>query len=341
MKCGALLLALALLPRAGRAETAPATKSNVRPGRATAKKKRANQRQRVLPLALPPESQLALPAAPRHVSDAHEDDGVAELVSRPAAPMVAQPPAPRAATAKVRAADDTGRVGGAERPVVRTAEPAAESAPAVRAAETAPAPSAAESAPTASAAESAPAAHAAESAPTAHAAESAPADLGFDLLGAPAAAKVDAELEQKIGARRALLTLHQGVGFALVGAMAGTMISGQLNYLDRFGGPSTGRYEGAHTVLAAATIGTFAATGLLAYFAPVPIARERQGIDRVAVHELGMIGATVGMVAEATLGILTAKREGFANQSSLAGAHLAIGYATFAFMSVALGALVF
>ena len=172
-------------------------------------------------------------------------------------------------------------------------------------------------------------------------APAAPPDLGFDLLGAPAAAKIDPELEQQIGARRALLTLHQAVGFALVGTMAGTMVSGQLNYLDRFGGPSTGRYESPHAVLAATTLGTFAAAGLLAYLAPVPIPRESQGLDRVAIHKYGMIGATAGMVAEATLGILTANREGYANQSSLGAAHLAIGYATFAFMTVALGALVF
>ena len=123
--------------------------------------------------------------------------------------------------------------------------------------------------------------------------------------------------------------------------MAGTMVSGQLNYLDKFGGSGTDRYKTPHTVLAGATLGTFAAAGLLAYLAPVPVPRERNGIDRVMVHEGGMIGATAGMAAEATLGILTASREGYANQGTLAGTHLAIGYLTLAFMTVAVGALVF
>ena len=123
--------------------------------------------------------------------------------------------------------------------------------------------------------------------------------------------------------------------------MGATMITGQLNYLDRFGGPSTARYEGPHKLFATLTLGTFAAAGLLAFFAPVPLARQGEGIDRVFIHKTGMIGATVGMIAEGTLGILTARNEGMANQSTLAGAHLAIGYATLVCMAVGVGALVF
>lgn len=182
-----------------------------------------------------------------------------------------------------------------------------------------------------------------EQTPAAQPAARAP-DLGFDLLGspaAPAAAPVDPAVAQTQGARRALLTLHQGVGYVLLGGMAGSVISGQLSYSDRFGGPSTGRYEKPHAILTGITLGTFAGAGLLALLAPVPPGQERTGIDRVWIHEAGMIGATAGMVAEGALGILTAHNEGASSQSSLAATHLAIGYLTLAFMSVAVGALVF
>ncbi len=163
--------------------------------------------------------------------------------------------------------------------------------------------------------------------------------LDFDFLGDPApVAQVDDKLVEK---RRWMLTLHQGVGFGLTALMAGTMVSGQLNYSDRFAGPSSGRFETVHGVLAASTLAAFAAAGLLAYLAPVPLEKKAEGIDRVTLHKIGMIGATVGMVAQGVLGVATQRREGYANQGTLAVAHLAIGYATLACMVEALGALVF
>ena len=167
-------------------------------------------------------------------------------------------------------------------------------------------------------------------------------DLNFDLLGGAApASEADVALADTLTTRRTMLTLHQTVGLGLLGMMAGSMITGQLNYSDRFGGPSTGRYESAHQLLVTGTLITFAGAGALAFFAPVPPNRQRDGVDRVLVHEIGMIGATAGMAAEGVLGIWTASREGYSNQSALAGTHLVIGYLTLAFMSAAVGALVF
>jgi len=170
-------------------------------------------------------------------------------------------------------------------------------------------------------------------------------DLDFDLLARPEAppeALMDPLLEAHMARRRTMLTVHQSVGIGLVGLMAGTMITGQLNYLDRFGGGAdTARYERAHQYLATATLATFGAAGLLAFFAPVPIARESDGIDRATLHKIGMIGATLGMVAEGILGVLTAHHEGLADQTSLARVHLAIGYSTLTCMTVGVGALVF
>jgi hypothetical protein len=169
--------------------------------------------------------------------------------------------------------------------------------------------------------------------------------LDFDLLGSSseiaAAAAPSPELEQSVGMRRTMLTVHQTLGIGLTGLMGATMVTGQLNYLDRFGGPSTARYQSSHAFLATATLATFAGAGLLAFFAPVPLEKKSDGIDRVAVHKWSMIGATVGMVAEGTLGILTANREGYADQATLARARLGIGYFTLLCMTVGVSALVF
>jgi hypothetical protein len=136
--------------------------------------------------------------------------------------------------------------------------------------------------------------------------------------------------------------MHQTVGIGLIGLMTGTMVTGQLNYLDRFGGgASTARYEQSHQIMATATLATFGAAGLLAFFAPVPVERQSDGIDRATLHKMGMIGATAGMIAEGTLGILTAHHEGLADQATLARAHLGIGYFTLLCMTVGVGALVF
>jgi hypothetical protein len=151
----------------------------------------------------------------------------------------------------------------------------------------------------------------------------------------------DHGLTEQFGRRRTLLTLHQGVGLALVGLMTGTMVSGQLSYNDRFGGPSTGRFETTHSVFATGTLLTFAGAGALAFFAPVPMKSESEGINRITVHKWSMLGATIGMAAQAGLGIYTASREGYLNQSSLASTHLVVGYATLALMATAVGALVF
>ena len=167
--------------------------------------------------------------------------------------------------------------------------------------------------------------------------------LDFDLLGAPPAstnAAPPAAVSEALIQRRMMLTAHQAVGIGLVGVTAGAMISGQLNYHDKFGGGNTNQYKSAHTVFATTSLVMFGGAGLLAFFAPVPV-EKTGGVDRVVVHEVAIIGATVGMAAQAGLGIYTASREGFTNQSRMAGVHLAIGYATLALMTVAVGALVF
>ena len=167
----------------------------------------------------------------------------------------------------------------------------------------------------------------------------APSNLDFDLLGTATPPPAPDPVAMRV--RRTMLSWHQGLGIGLVALMAGTMVTGQLNYDDRFLGSSSGRYQNLHTAFVFSTMTTFAATGLLALLAPSPIENEHRGLDRVRLHEIGMIGATVGMVAEATLGMLTVHNEGRISQANLARTHLIVGYVTYAFMAEGVGALIF
>jgi hypothetical protein len=88
------------------------------------------------------------------------------------------------------------------------------------------------------------------------------------------------------------------------------------------------------------TLTTFSLTGLLAIFAPEGD-RTSDGIDRVMIHRIGLAGATVGMISQAVIGLLTTSREGYANQGTFAVAHLVSGYATLGFMMLGVGAIVF
>ena len=170
--------------------------------------------------------------------------------------------------------------------------------------------------------------------------EAAPApatDLEFDLLGTAAAPpSVDMAALRR---RRTMLGAHQAVGLTLLGLQIATTVLGQLNYSDRFGGPSTGRYERPHAVLAYTTLGVFELNAILALLAPSPI-KKPLAMDRVMLHRIGLFTAAAGMVAQGVLGLATSHREGFQDQQSIATAHLAIGYVTLAAMLAGVAALV-
>jgi hypothetical protein len=168
--------------------------------------------------------------------------------------------------------------------------------------------------------------------------KAAPGSLDFDLLGeAKPAPKID---EGALRRRRGMLNFHQGLGFALSGLEIATVVVGQLNYNDKFGGPNTDKYRLTHAVLAYTTLGVFAVNGAIALLAPNPLETPRS-FDRVMVHRIAMAAAALGMVAEGVLGAYTRSREGYLNQERIATVHLAIGYATLAAMGVGVGALVF
>ncbi|MGC4119751.1 MAG: hypothetical protein QM765_35295 [Myxococcales bacterium] len=168
--------------------------------------------------------------------------------------------------------------------------------------------------------------------------------LDFDLLGAakaPVASEDQVRMEGRLRLRRGMLTAHQVGGVGLLGFTLATCVLGQLNYSDRFAGPSTARWQLGHEVASFSTLGLFAATGLMALLAPVPVAKSSQGLDRGLLHKVGMATATAGMLAQAGLGIYTTTREGYLNQQDFALAHLVVGYVTLAAMLLGVGAMVF
>jgi hypothetical protein len=163
--------------------------------------------------------------------------------------------------------------------------------------------------------------------------------LDFDLLGAPP--EVPQVDDSRMHRRRSLLKAHQAVGLGLFALQLATTVVGQLNYSDKYAnGPVTGRYELTHSVLAYTNFGVHALNGTLAFLAPKPRAKASRGFDRVTLHKIGMFTATAGMLAQVGLGVYTDRREGYLNQERYAKAHLAVGYATLAAVTVAVGALV-
>lgn len=165
----------------------------------------------------------------------------------------------------------------------------------------------------------------------------------FDLF--PAEKPVDAatrkkqeEVERSIRLRRSMLQLHQLGGFLTLGALTLTVVSGQLDYIDKYGGGGdTARFHALHRYSAYSAAGIFAATGLLALFAPNPTDKPLR-LDTATLHKIAMSIATAAMVAEVILGPLAGSKEGTLAQRDFALAHQVVGYtalvATFAGFTV-------
>jgi len=172
-----------------------------------------------------------------------------------------------------------------------------------------------------------------------------PSSLDFDLLGQPtpqAAATAPAAGQGQPGLRRGMLKVHQGIGIGLLVFEVSTVVLGQLNYYDRFGGGDrSARYTRAHAALAYSTFTLFVTNGLIGLLAPSSDHGQSGGVDRVVLHKAGMFTASAGMLAQVVLGIVTAELPGHGDQRTLAQTHLFIGYGTLLFMLLGVSALVF
>jgi hypothetical protein len=123
-----------------------------------------------------------------------------------------------------------------------------------------------------------------------------------------------------------MLRLHQLGGFLTLGALSLTVVFGQLDYQDKYGGRGdTGRFHELHRWTALTGAGIFAITGALAVFAPSPIEKKLQ-LDTATLHKIAMATATAAMATEIVLGIITTSREGRISQRDFALAHQIVGY---------------
>ncbi|MFL5454943.1 MAG: hypothetical protein ACJ78X_00935 [Myxococcales bacterium] len=160
-----------------------------------------------------------------------------------------------------------------------------------------------------------------------------PSDDDFNLLAPEkkpdaAALATQARIQSETRRRRTMLQLHQIGGFATLATMTATVVLGQLNYMDKYGGGGDfGTYKTAHSISAYTTAAVFTATGLLAFLAPNPFEKPLR-VDTTTMHKASMIVATAGMATQIILGIATAGKEGTVAQRDLALAHQIVGYTT-------------
>ena len=179
--------------------------------------------------------------------------------------------------------------------------------------------------------------------------QGAPAQPGpedIDLLPKPAAPDPEAvarqqELERQLQRRRSMLQLHQLGGMLTLASLGATVVFGQLNYNDKYGGGGdTGRWYDWHKYLALTSAAIFAGTGALAVFAPSPLPKPVR-LDTVMLHKISLGVATAGMVTQIVLGFVTASKGGSVSQRDYALAHQIVGYTTFGATAVGFGVLTF
>jgi len=167
-----------------------------------------------------------------------------------------------------------------------------------------------------------------------------------DLLPKPAAPDPvelarQQELEGKLQTRRTMLQYHQIGGMLTLATLGATVVFGQLNYNDKYGGGGdTGRWYDWHKYFAFTSAAIFAGTGALAIFAPSPLEKPAR-LDTAMLHRISMGVATAGMVTQIVLGFVTAGKGGSVSQRDYALAHQIVGYTTFAATAVGFAVLTF
>jgi hypothetical protein len=138
-----------------------------------------------------------------------------------------------------------------------------------------------------------------------------------------------------------MLQLHQVGGMLTLASLGATVIFGQLNYIDKYGGGGdTGQWQNWHRYSAFTSAAIFAGTAALAIFAPSPLEKPMR-LDTVMLHRISMGVATAGMVTQIILGIVTASKGGEVSQRDFALAHQIVGYTTFAATAVGFAVLTF
>lgn len=146
------------------------------------------------------------------------------------------------------------------------------------------------------------------------------------------------EIEEKVHTRRWMLKTHQTLGIATWVLLAGTVVVGQFNYNQLYGGGGgSQKWQTPHRVLVLSTSVAFAATAAFALFAPTPYPKPLR-FDTGLVHRIAVIGATLGMLSEGVLGWVTTHQADSGNPqhlATMARVHQIIGYSTLGFLTIA------
>jgi len=172
-----------------------------------------------------------------------------------------------------------------------------------------------------------------------------PADdwLEFDTPAQVPAPALDGARVELLKTRRQLLDAHQLVGLGLIAAQAGSVVTGQLSYQDKFvSGDNSGRWTLSHKLFVYPTVALGAAAGTLAFLTPAVTDEAMKGrSDSAWIHKIGEYTALAGWVTQVGLGLYSSMREGYGDQQAIAVAHLVAGYVSLAGMAVGLWPVLF
>ena len=151
------------------------------------------------------------------------------------------------------------------------------------------------------------------------------------------------DAQAKSETRRWMLKTHQILGITTWTLLVGTVVIGQLNYNQLWGGGNSQKWQTPHRILVLSTSTVFAAAAAFAIFAPNPYEKPLR-FDTGLVHRIAAIGATLGMVTEGVLGWITTHQADAGNPNNLrtmARVHQIVGYTTLGFLTIAGGVWVF
>lgn len=147
-----------------------------------------------------------------------------------------------------------------------------------------------------------------------------------------------AEAEQASRTRRWMLKTHQMLGITTWTLLASTVIIGQLNYNELYGGGGgSQKWQTPHEVLVISTTAAFATAAAFAILAPNPYKKPLH-LDSGLIHRIAVVGASLGMLSEMVLGWITTHQANAGNPTELrtmARTHQIIGYSTLGCLTVA------
>jgi hypothetical protein len=162
---------------------------------------------------------------------------------------------------------------------------------------------------------------------------------GADGRAGSAGTDLSAEdADAKSHTRRWMLKTHQVLGITTWALLAGTVVVGQLNYNQLYGGGGgSPKWQTPHRWLVLSTSVMFATTAAFSIFAPSPYEKPLR-FDTGLIHRIAVIGATLGMLTEGVLGWVTTHQANAGNPNNLrtmARTHQIVGYSTLGFLTVA------